>query len=379
MSQRPESKQKKRVSTRRHSRTGTRRVKQPVPAGYLILMTAGVLGLSLGLLWIRFAPQAVPGSVLAEAPSVITAPAEPSSSVSPVTSVSPVVHTSSSIPAPSSAAPVAPASSPVPSSSPAPAPVSRPVLAPVQKMPVAASRPPSGPPPELPRPQRGTLLFVFDDAGHNLQQLQPFLDLPFACTIAVLPGLQYSAEAARRIRTAGKELILHQPMQALDLKRDPGPGALLPGMSASQIRSIILANLAEVGPVVGMNNHEGSLITADRNAMQAVLETARKAGIYFLDSRTTADTVAPVLARETGMQIWERAVFLDNTPDRASMIDAVHKGMKVAEQKGAAIMIGHIWSNDLASVLAEMYPELVSQGFSLSTIARIAVSGEDLE
>ena len=50
----------------------------------------------------------------------------------------------------------------------------------------------------------GTLIFVFDDAGHNLAQLEHFLHLPFPCTIAVLPGLRYSSESARRIRTAGK-------------------------------------------------------------------------------------------------------------------------------------------------------------------------------
>jgi len=377
MSPRYQTKQKTSSSTT-SSRLRRRKVKKWVPASYLILMTAGIIGLCLGLLWIRFAPQSTPSSVIVEPSALPVVPVKPDPSVSPVTSVIPVGSTPApsadpvSVPAPAPARVFAPAPTPERVSAPAPA------IQPVQKIP-AAARPPLKPPPEIPRPRRGTLLFVFDDAGHNLHQLQPFLDLPFDCTIAVLPGLQYSAEAARRIRAAGKELILHQPMQALDLNRDPGPGALLPGMSATQIRSIILANLAEVGSVVGMNNHEGSLITADRYAMRAVLETAREAGIYFLDSRTNANTVVPVIAREKGMRIWERAVFLDNTSDRASMIDAVHKGMKVAEQKGAAIMIGHIWSNELASVLTEMYPELVSQGFSLSTIARLAVSGDETD
>ena len=60
----------------------------------------------------------------------------------------------------------------------------------------------------------GTLIFVFDDAGHNMTQLQPFLELPFPITVAVLPGLDYSAQAAQKARTSGKEVILHQPMQA---------------------------------------------------------------------------------------------------------------------------------------------------------------------
>lgn len=240
-----------------------------------------------------------------------------------------------------------------------------PVVAPIEK--------------PVPQPKKGTIYFVFDDAGHNLKQLESFLALPFPCTIAVLPGLQYSKEAAQRIRAAGKELILHQPMQAINLAMDPGPGAIKDGMSEDQIRKIIERNLDEVGPVAGMNNHEGSLITADRKSMSVVLDIVNEKKIFFLDSRTNAETVVPALAREKNMTIWERAVFLDNLQEESAIIDAVYSGMKIAEKKGAAIMIGHIWSSELASVLTSMYPTLSEQGFSLSTIAKIATLGDDGE
>ena len=168
-------------------------------------------------------------------------------------------------------------------------------------------------------------------------------------------------------------------MQALNPKFDPGPGAITGGLKPDEIRRIVRRNLAELGPVAGLNNHEGSLITADRTAMGAVLDVVREKGIYFLDSRTNADTVVPPLARERSMTIWERAVFLDNSQDRSAIIEAVYSGMKIAERKGAAVMIGHIWSNDLADILNGMYPELSAQGFSLSTIATIATSGEPEE
>jgi len=235
------------------------------------------------------------------------------------------------------------------------------------------------PPPERPIPQqtKGTLIFVFDDAGHNLRQLEPFLKLPFPVTIAVLPGLEYSQRAANEARAAGKEVILHQPMQAINLSYDPGPGAIRQGMTADAIRATVRKNLDEVGPVAGLNNHEGSLITSNAEAMGAVLDVVRERGIYFLDSRTIADTAAPAVAMERNMKIWERAVFLDNIQERESIIEAVYNGLNVAERKGAAIMIGHIWSNDLAEILSDMYPDLVSQGFSLSTIAHIAINDEE--
>jgi len=276
-----------------------------------------------------------------------------------------------------------PVRQPAPARNPPEQPAAKPPEQPAAKPPEQPARQPAPlspgtPPPEKPVPvePKGTLVFVFDDAGHNLTQLQPFLELPFPCTIAVLPRLRYSAESARKIRSAGKECLLHQPMQAQNLAMDPGPGAIRKGMTPDEIRVIVRENIDEIAPVTGLNNHEGSLITADRTAMAAVFDIVSERGLYFLDSRTTSDTVAPVLARERNMQILERSVFLDNSQDRNAIMDAVYSGMKIAERRGSAIMIGHVWSNELAQILTEMYPELVSQGFSLSTIAKIAASDE---
>ncbi|UTC51784.1 divergent polysaccharide deacetylase family protein [Treponema sp. OMZ 855] len=232
--------------------------------------------------------------------------------------------------------------------------------------------------PEKPRkraPYAGNLTFVFDDAGHNLDQLEHFLRLPFPCTIAVLPGLRYSSESARRIRKAGKQVILHQPMQSVDLHINPGPGAVTPGLSAEQIKNIVRKNLEEIWPVAGMNNHEGSLMTADEAAMSAVLDVVAEKHIFFLDSRTTARSVVAKVAKEKNMAVWERAIFIDNDKSRAAMETQIKKGLSIARQKGSAIMIGHVFTIELAELLTEMYPALIEDGFSLSAIAQVAQKG----
>ncbi|MGP1444140.1 divergent polysaccharide deacetylase family protein [Treponema sp.] len=232
--------------------------------------------------------------------------------------------------------------------------------------------------PEQPKkqaPYAGTITFVFDDAGHNLTQLEHFLRLPFPCTIAVLPGLRYSSESARRIRKAGKQVILHQPMQSVDLRIDPGPGAIVPGLTAEQIKTIVRKNLEEIWPAAGMNNHEGSLITADEYAMKAVLEVAAEKHIFFLDSRTTAKSVAAKVAKEQNMAIWERAIFIDNDKSRIAMETQIKKGLSIAKRTGSAIMIGHVFTVELAELLTEMYPFMVEEGYSLSAIAEAAQKG----
>ncbi len=222
--------------------------------------------------------------------------------------------------------------------------------------------------PEL--PSKGKLIFVFDDAGHNLEQLQYFLDLPFPCTIAVLPKLPNSRETARRIRAAGKELILHQPMQALNPNINPGDGAVKPGMDREEIKKIVASNVEEIGPIAGMNNHEGSLITSDEKAMEAVLELCREKNIYFLDSRTSSKSVVPQVAKKLNMNIWERAVFLDNKRDKAYMKKQIIEGLEIASQRGEAIMIGHVFTVDLAILLKEMYSDLTQEGYTFSTISK---------
>ncbi len=226
--------------------------------------------------------------------------------------------------------------------------------------------------------KKGTGLIVIDDAGNNLKELDPFLSFPGALTIAVLPGLPHSAEAARRIRAAGKDVILHQPMEAIG-GQNPGPGAIFVNMSPEEMRVVLERNIAEVGPIVGMNNHQGSLVTSDVTAMETILAVCRKHDIYFLDSRTTGETVVPAVAARMGIRIRERDVFVDNIQERAEMIRFIQEGFQKAEKKGSSVMIGHAWSSELASTLRELYPELIEQGFSLSTISRIMMGTYDDE
>ncbi|MCL2802114.1 MAG: divergent polysaccharide deacetylase family protein [Treponema sp.] len=217
-----------------------------------------------------------------------------------------------------------------------------------------------------PPPNLGSVVFVIDDAGNNLRELEPFLRLPGPITIAVLPGLPNSAEAARRIRAAGKEVILHQPMEAVG-GQDPGPGAIYSGMSADEIRRILARNLAEVGPVTGMNNHQGSKITMDREIMQVILNFCMENNIYFLDSRTTSESVVSSVARQMNFKVAERNVFIDNEQNKNAMLRYISSGLTRARNDGSVIMIGHTWSPDLAPLLAEQYPILAAQGYTIRT------------
>ncbi len=215
------------------------------------------------------------------------------------------------------------------------------------------------------------LIFVFDDGGQNLQQLKPFLQLPFPITVAVLPKLQHSVEAANQIRRSGNEVILHQPMQSINAKVNPGPGAIKPEMSEDEITSLLFTNLTEIGPVAGINNHEGSAITANANMMATILKVASEEGVYFLDSRTNVETKVPYVASEMGYSYYERNIFLDNVKTRENALTELKKGLAIANKNGSVIMIGHVWSADfLPQLLVEIYPELVKKGYTFSVVSK---------
>ena len=160
-------------------------------------------------------------------------------------------------------------------------------------------------------------------------------------------------------------------MQSVNASVNPGPVAIKPDMTDNQIISLLFQNITEIGPVAGMNNHEGSGITADAEKMATVLQFCSQEGIYFLDSRTNVETKIPYVARELGYSWYERNIFLDNEKTKENALKEVKKGLDLANKNGSVIMIGHIWSADfLPAFLKEIYPELKAQGYTFSTVSK---------
>ena len=293
---------------------------------------------------------------------------EPGAMAAPVAKPREVVAPAPAVPAGSAATQARPDAGSYPAAEGAPESVA-------EQLPARAARPAE---PARPPRSGAKLVIVIDDVGWNLHQLEPFLRLPFPVTFSVLPNLPYTDEAARLIRAAGKELMLHQPMEALgDLEE--GHGAVYRYMAGPEVAATILANLAQVPGAVAINNHMGSAATGDAGLMRAVAETASGAGVWFLDSLTNGDSVVQSVSLELGIPHLERDVFLDNKPDRASIVEAVEDGARRAARDGRAVMIGHVWSADLADTLMQLYPELVERGFSLSTISRIMMDELDAD
>jgi hypothetical protein len=222
---------------------------------------------------------------------------------------------------------------------------------------------------------KGVLYFVIDDVGNNLFQLKPFLDLPLNLTFAVLPGLKYTREAVELIKAAGKDYIIHQPMEAIG-SQNPGPGALLVGMNEKQVVAIVTDNLKDYFGVRGMNNHMGSAGTADPELMSVLFNVLKEKNMFFLDSRTTSKSTGRETAEVVGIPFAERSIFLDNSKERMEILEAVEKGLGVSEKNGHAVMIGHIWTEELADILLELYPSLLENNYALNNLTELFTGNE---
>jgi len=224
----------------------------------------------------------------------------------------------------------------------------------------------------------GTLYFVIDDVGNNLFQLKPFLKLPMKLTFAVLPGLKYTKACVELIKAAGKDFIIHQPMEAVG-GQNPGPGALFVGMNQEQVRTIVINNLKDYNGVRGMNNHMGSAGTSDPDLMHYLFNVLKEQGMFFLDSKTTSKSVGLETSKIVGLPYAERSIFLDNNKEKQSILDAVENGLNVSEKKGHAIMIGHIWTEELADILLELYPALLENNYVLNNLTELFMGNEFYE
>jgi len=205
----------------------------------------------------------------------------------------------------------------------------------------------------------GELALVVDDLGYDRAAGLRAVALPGPVACAVLPHAPYSRLLAEAARARGKEVLLHLPMAAVG-GRDPGPGAIGLHMTRAELERALAGALASVPGAAGVNNHMGSLITRHPGHMAWLMEALRRRGLYFLDSRTTAATVAERLAAEEGVAHLRRDVFLDAEPGPEGLRAGLARLRRRLARQGHAVAIFHPSPAALAFV-ARVLPALARE------------------
>jgi uncharacterized protein len=226
------------------------------------------------------------------------------------------------------------------------------------------------------KPARPLIAIIIDDLGNQRGLGERAIALPGPVACSVIPGTAYGTYLAEQANVAGKEVMLHLPMQAM---RDAGHGASDPAgqevirldTDQANLSEILTADLASVPHTVGINNHMGSLITRHPGHMQWLMEALLSHGdLFFVDSYTTAASIAYETALENGVPAARRDIFLDHEKSAENIKQAFERLKREARQRGYAVAIGHPNEATLA-FLERALPDLIDEGFELVPVSRI--------
>lgn len=217
------------------------------------------------------------------------------------------------------------------------------------------------------------LAIVIDDAGLLKPYEDEFLALSEDLTYAVMPANDRTKAMAEKLAANGIETIIHMPMHSEDGERTERETLiLLTNMTRKQMLETLAKAHEEIPAAIGMNNHMGSLGTAYAPMMKTVMEFSRDNNFYFLDSRTTAKTVAKSAGKAAGVITLERTIFLDNEDEIESIRSNMYSAIAMAKKNGTAIAICHYTKLNTMRVLQETLPKFSAYGVELTRLSEIA-------
>ena len=213
---------------------------------------------------------------------------------------------------------------------------------------------------------------VIDDLGQDLKQAETVMALPERVTLAVMPLLPQSRKIAELAQEKGREVIVHMPMEAVGRgEKRPTPGMLRAAMTPMEFISAVNDNLDAVPGAVGVNNHEGSSLTANRQAMTFLMKELQPRRLFFLDSLTDPGSTAYAVAKEFGLRAAKRDVFLDNESGKPAAIRKQLAALgRIAKEHGQAIGIGHPHPATLAE-LRKWLPAAAGDGIEVVPLSRL--------
>ncbi len=214
------------------------------------------------------------------------------------------------------------------------------------------------------------LAILLDDLGSDRNAADAIFALQLPITLSVLPFHAHSQEIAQEARKHGCEVMLHLPMQSV-ANETPEQQELRPGLKREEVEDIVTKMLQSVPEADGVNNHQGSQATSNGALMDELMPVLRDAGVFYVDSRTTTETVAYDTAKRDGVKTAFRNVpFLDDVQNKTAVKRQLQIAIRGAKEKGEAIAIGHPHAVTLEA-LREVLPEAKKQGVRLVLVSDV--------
>jgi polysaccharide deacetylase 2 family uncharacterized protein YibQ len=213
------------------------------------------------------------------------------------------------------------------------------------------------PVPEIPK-ELPKIAIIIDDIGYDKEIVEKFLGLDAIFTFSILPYSPFQKSIARSVHSKGFDVMLHLPMEPNEYPMvNPGPGALLTSMSPDQLINQLDRDLDSVPFIQGVNNHMGSKMTTVSTQLYQIFSVLKKRKLFFIDSRTTTETLCKPSAQLLQVPFAQKDVFLDHIQKPDFIRKQIYRLIHIANSHGEAIGIAH--PHDVTyNVLRELLPEL---------------------
>jgi uncharacterized protein len=244
--------------------------------------------------------------------------------------------------------------------------------------------PPAEPPPRLPKmplTKPPLVAIIIDDIGYDRRIANQFLELDIPLTFSMLPDGPFNGSILAAAKDKSVEIMLHLPMEPNEYPMvKPGPGALLASMPPDTLIAQLEHSIDQFPGLRGVNNHMGSKLSTSSEHMRQIFSVLKLRGLFYIDSRTTAETVARPSASLLQLPFAERDIFIDHLDDPAFIRSQMKRLIVRAQEQGYAIGIGHPHSNTY-EILKEFIPQLNEQVslVSASTVVTHAMQVEASE
>jgi len=211
---------------------------------------------------------------------------------------------------------------------------------------------------------------IIDDIGNNKKAAQKIIALPASITLSILPSTTYATTIAQIAKDHQREVMLHLPLQSIK-NHKASPGTLKLHMTETEFLKQLRKDIAAVPHISGINNHMGSLLTRHPGYMSWLMdEIADSGNLFFVDSKTTGQSIAAKIADEYAIPNMSRDVFLDPNHNEGTLDTQFKRFIKIVNQRGYALAIAHPYPETIA-FLTEHLGELKQQGIEIIPVSQL--------
>jgi len=200
--------------------------------------------------------------------------------------------------------------------------------------------------------------------------------LPPEITLAFAPLGNSLMRWMQEARRDGHEVIMQVPLEPAGYpSTNPGRYTLLTNVGADKNIRNLRWVLSRITNYTGVMNYMGARFTADRKAMDLLMDELSQRGLLYFDDGMSARSLAEEVALAKGVPFVAGDDVIDQERERGAILKKLDELERIARAKGFAVGSG-IALNATVDAVTSWAGEVRKRGVELVPISAVAVDPE---